>query len=161
MDSLLWNRFPCFATSQKPEILCALPSLSSRKTRHFYNPAFIVRANKRFSARRFSVRRPTAAFRSGYCRVWLDCHVAQTCRNTHVPHRGCRTFWRELSSRLACQDIPIRQSVRMLCRVRRWTDGADSRRNSDSTLPTCPITTRSVGDSTHTVKSPGRCDCVR
>ena len=111
MDSLLWNRFPCFATSQKPEILCALPSLSSRKTRHFYNPAFIVRANKRFSARRFSVRRPTAAFRSGYCRVWLDCHVAQTCRNTHVPHRGCRTFWRELSSRLACQDIPIRQSV--------------------------------------------------
>lgn len=49
-DSLLWKSFRRFATPLNPEFLCGLPSLLSRKTRHFCNPApsWYVR-NSRFS----------------------------------------------------------------------------------------------------------------
>jgi hypothetical protein len=127
-DSLLWNSFPRFATSRNPEILCVLPSLTSRKTSHFRNsaPSWYVR-NGRFSKGVYVPGgQPRDLNRPLPCLVGLSCRSdlsKYACRTPRLPDILTRTIIPDgvsgyseqavCSGALLCQEMDGRSRLSM------------------------------------------------
>jgi hypothetical protein len=157
-----WEKFSSFRYSSESCIPVWLTLLvESKNTSFSQSSTFMVRANRPILARHLSPGQPSAVLGTG-CSVFglivmLLRLVEIRLRDTEVAGHSGENYHPEWRVRI----FRSGSLFGVLCRVRRWTDGADSQWNSDSTLPTCPIAIRSAGDSPHSVKTPSRSGCVR